>query len=125
MDSRVQCQSSSVGICGRLIAPRIVFGTSIFLSAIASSFIITLIPIPDVQKSRAPDTRGIKFMQLSLIFVGPCYGSCFISPFGLLEFWGGCWIFVLFHPALLRQILSYLFQCSLSVIMCSAVGIVQ
>ena len=49
----------------RLIAPHIVFGTSVFLSVIASS-VITLIAVPGVQKSRASVTRGIKFYAIVL-----------------------------------------------------------
>jgi len=38
-------------------------------------------------------------VQWHVIFVGPQYGTCFMSPFWCLEFWGGLYIFTQFlHP---------------------------
>jgi len=43
----------------------------------------------EVHKFWMPGCPGTKFLWWHLIFVGPWYGICFMSPFWYLEFWGG------------------------------------
>jgi hypothetical protein len=46
-----------------------------------------------VHKSRAPGCCGDQMLWWHLIFVGPHYGTCFVSPFWCLELFGGSQIF--------------------------------
>ena len=43
--------------------------------------------------SAARTPRKLNFIWWCLIFVGTQYGTCFMSPFRHLEFWGGSYIF--------------------------------
>ena len=52
-----------------------------------------------VDKSRCQLPMWLNFVQWQIIFVGPQYGTCFISPLQCLEFCGGSQNFVKFvHP---------------------------
>jgi len=49
--------------------------------------------IPEMHKSRASRRCAECFVRRRLMLVGRQYGSCFISSFWRLEFWGACYTF--------------------------------
>jgi len=61
-------------------------------SSLLSSHGVTMFwkNLPQLTRTQIPVGRslgGWKFASWHLIFVGPQYGTCFMSPFWRLEFW--------------------------------------